>query len=203
MFKKIFATACITCLALSVVGCSSKTANSVSNNLVTPTETVSENSTTVTVLDKYEAGDIASIANTGVDVGEVKNFTEDPNNEILTQVCYGTRPSGNNTYDSSGLTFYIFNTNEEADAALQYVKDNVVQTSSHTSNSYIFGLDKNAINIRVYHLYYKDLNMIVYKTIYMGDPDDTEMNDSFTIAKNNATSLYLEWKSIWNAGTIE
>lgn len=199
MFKKIFAAACITCLALSVVGCSNKTTDSVSDNSVTPTDAVVSDNSIVTVLDKYEAGDIAAIANTGVEIGKTENFTGDANNEIFAQVCYGTKPDGVNTYDSSDVTFYIFNNNEDADAAFQYIKDNIVQPSAQCKDNYIYGVDKNAVDIIVKHLYYKDLNLIVYKTVYMGDPGN--MFDSHT--DNDTAEVLNEWKSIWNVGTID
>ena len=77
------------------------------------------------------------------------------------------------TNNFSDCTFYIFNSNDDANKAFEYIKENLVSTIEENDN-YIIGKNKNAINIVIKEFYYKTNNMIIYRTDFIGEPDSTQ-----------------------------
>lgn len=92
-----------------------------------------------------------------------------------------TEVPGKNEYKN--YTFYIADTNEDADVIYNYFKDsyNIVDNE----DNWFTGYDKNALNISIKKYYYKNANLIVCHNDYISDPGSTANEPSSTKAQND------------------
>lgn len=194
MIKKFFVTVCSICLILSIVGCSNTDVATNSDNNISANQSVENNQ--VVDFDLYDFAFAGALGNTYISIAGEGNFTSDNTYRIPVWIGYGNAPSPGYTFDSENLVFYIFESEEVANTAFEYVKTNIVQEDADITENYICGLDKNSVNITIKHFYYINRNMIIYHLDYMGDPGFDDNESETSIATNN--QLHTDIMENWN-----
>ena len=207
MLKKLLTTMCILCVTLSMIGCSNITSTnssntSVSDNEVADTITPSNSSTptpTPLEIDLYDLRLVSAAGNTGIKPAGELNFTPNSEVETIAQVATGASSYDMNRDDafiSEGITFYVFETEEDAIRAFEYIQTDIVRDSAVVENNSILGLDRNAVDIKITHFYYRNRNLIVYHLDFIGDPGSDSVESDSSIAINAA--LHEEIMTRWN-----
>ena len=130
----------------------------------------------------YDVAKIANLGNTSITNIEQSTFSISNDESLNITKCSGLDDESL-TNNFSDCTFYIFNSNDDANKAFEYIKENLVSTIEENGN-YIIGKNKNAFNIVMKEFYYKTNNMIIYRTDFIGEPDSTQEESDY-ISKQN------------------
>lgn len=173
MKNKMLVIICAFCMVFTLVGCSNKSKTPESDDVgSTSTEVVSENSTD----SKDDLYTPESVATRGQMTGKVSETTFA---DMSVKKVQGSE-------DWEDLTFYIFETEEDAQTALENVKTNKLVEGATVESNYISGQDKDAVDIVVTLFYYQTKNMIIERTDFIGDPGSDKGPNEIQ-SKNNAT----------------
>lgn len=158
MKNKILVILCAFCIVFTFVGCSNKSKTSESDN-------------SKSTDDLYTSD---SVLTHGQMTGNVSETT------FVDMSVKKVQGSG----DWEDLTFYIFETEEDAQTALENVKTNKLVEGATIKSNYIYGQDKDAVDIVVNMFYYQTKNMIIERTDFIGDPG-SDKGPSESKSKNN------------------
>ena len=90
-----------------------------------------------------------------------------------------------NKTDYGNLTFYVFDTADNANIAYDYIKNNNLREYNEKDN-YLTGILKNSNDIIVKNFYYKTVNMIIESEDYCSDPGSLEEESEYSIKQNQA-----------------
>lgn len=167
----------LVCIIMIVVTVTSKAKQNDNGDTSTTTSTTTPTPTEATIEIDPNAMTSEMVAAKGQMTVTVNENPVDFNGKSATQV------NGANTWKD--ITFYIFESVEDAQAAFEYVKSDVLVDSTTTDNTAL-GQKADAVGIPYIEFYYVTGNMLIMHTDFIGDPGSDKGPSEKMIADNDA-----------------
>ncbi len=187
MKNKVIAVLALVLVLAMTAGCTAKETAVVESK----SGTVSENAAAPTTEAKSEpnidpnAMTLESIQKKGKIISAGKSSTEK----------FGEITANKYTFDSMPtITFYTFNSVEDAESTFEYIKSKVLMDTTETDNT-VVGQRAEAIGLPYIQFYYLTGNMIVANDDFIGDPG-SDKGPSDTQNTNNQ-NLHDEIVKYW------
>ena len=162
MKNKVIAVLALVLVLAMTAGCTAKEEAVVESETVTINENAAAPTTEVTSEPEIDpnAMTLESIQTKGRITSTGKSSTED----------FGGITANKYTFDSMPtITFYTFNSVEDAESTFEYIKSKVLMDTTETDNT-VVGQRAEAIGLPYIQFYYLTGNMIVANDDFIGDP---------------------------------
>lgn len=167
----------LVCVIMVVVTVTSKAKQNDNGDTSTTASTTTPTPTEATIAIDPNAMTSEMVAAKGQMTVTVNENPIDFNGKSATQV------NGANTWKD--ITFYIFETVEDANDAFEYVKSDVLVDPTTTDNT-VSGQKADAVGIPYFEFYYVTGNMLIMHTDFIGDPGSDKGPSEKMIADNDA-----------------